>query len=91
MSHVRNLRVLPNPEAHHATTTQQRRIRARGPLNWAHDPDITDSRPITITLTDVEWSLLLAVLEHSDRPQAVQDLGADIRSQVRRRWTGDAS
>ena len=64
-----------------------RRAASAGPLDWAHDTTYTDRREATLVASDVEWSLLLAVLERHET-QAVNDLGADLRAQLRRQWGG---
>ena len=86
-SNVRNLRRRPNPAAHAASAERVRRVQRRGPLDWAHDTTYTDRREATLVASDVEWSLLLAVLERHET-QAVNDLGADLRAQLRRQWGG---
>ena len=87
MTHVLNLRRCPNPEAHAASAERVRRVQRRGPLDWAHDTMYTDRREATIVASDFEWSLLLAVLDKHET-QGVQDLGADLRAQLRRQWGG---
>ena len=87
MSNVLNLRRRPNPEAHTASAERVRRVQRRGPLDWAHDTTYTDRREATIVASDLEWSLLLAVLDKHET-QGVQDLGADLRAQLRRQWGG---
>jgi len=84
---VLNLRRRPNPEAHAASAERVRRVQRRGPLDWAHDTTYTDRREATIVASDIEWSLLLAVLD-AHETQGVQDLGADLRAQLRRQWGG---
>lgn len=84
---VRNLRRKPNPEAHAASAERVRRVQRRGPLDWTHDTDYADRREAALVASDVEWSLLLAVLERHET-QAVNDLGADLRAQLRRQWGG---
>jgi hypothetical protein len=87
MTHLLNLRRRPNPEAHAASAERVRRVQRRGPLDWAHDTTYTDRREATIVASDIEWSLLLAVLDQHEA-QGVQDLGADVRAQLRRQWGG---
>ena len=84
---VLNLRRRPNPDAHAASAERVRRVQRRGPLDWAHDTTYTDRREATIVASDIEWSLLLAVLDQHEA-QGVQDLGADVRAQLRRQWGG---
>lgn len=52
------------------------------PFDWQGDPDQTDRRPVTLCLTDLEWSLLLAVLEKQPHVGS-RELGTLIRRQVR--------
>jgi hypothetical protein len=86
-TNVLNLRRRPNPDAHAASAERVRRVQRRGPLDWAHDTTYTDRREATIVASDIEWSLLLAVLDQHEA-QGVQDLGADVRAQLRRQWGG---
>lgn len=84
---IRNLRPLPNPDAHTASAERVRRVQRRGPLDWAHDTTYTDRREATLVASDIEWSLLLAVLNHHNT-EAVNDLGSDLGAQLRRQWGG---
>ena len=64
-------------------------VRLLRPLPRAsvYDQDVEHRRAFTLSLTDLEWSLLVADLRRPDAPQAIHDLGDTICTQLRTQHT----
>jgi hypothetical protein len=61
-----------------------RLLRPIRPTHPAPEPARDRTATITLTLTDIEWSLLMADLRRPDAPAVVHDLGHQIATQARR-------